>query len=178
MSWLDAVAFVGGPTNGCRRKPNGKRPREAPIGEPIHGATTGTLIRLTAQVIGPGKRSNSPITQWEAFWLKGEGAAISQRKGSERGEILTLPVGSFPSGASPYGALDMAGNAAEWVQDWYNPNHYRSAGLTNPQGQSGAPIKPCAEGPGSNRRSACGPPTAVGHHGQPTFRNRISLRSR
>lgn len=28
-----------------------------------------------------------------------------------------LPVGSFPSGASPYGVLDMAGNAFEWVID-------------------------------------------------------------
>ncbi len=27
------------------------------------------------------------------------------------------PVGSFPSGASPYGALDMAGSVAEWCAD-------------------------------------------------------------
>ena len=32
-----------------------------------------------------------------------------------------LPVGSVPQGASPYGALDMAGNAMEWVDDWYLP---------------------------------------------------------
>lgn len=31
----------------------------------------------------------------------------------------TAPVGSYPAGASPYGAQDMAGNAIEWVQDWY-----------------------------------------------------------
>lgn len=29
----------------------------------------------------------------------------------------TSAVGSYPSGASPYGALDMAGNVDEWVND-------------------------------------------------------------
>ena len=32
------------------------------------------------------------------------------------------PVGSLASGASPCGALDMAGNAWEWVQGFYNGN--------------------------------------------------------
>ena len=31
----------------------------------------------------------------------------------------SAPVGSYPAGASPYGCLDMAGNAYEWVADWY-----------------------------------------------------------
>lgn len=30
----------------------------------------------------------------------------------------SAPVGSYPKGASPYGCMDMAGNAYEWVADW------------------------------------------------------------
>ena len=77
---------------------------------------------------------------WEAFWIKGDGARIAKEQGV-RGEILTLPVGSFPSGISPYGIHDLAGNAAEWVQDWYDPNYYRSAPLSDPPGPGRGAIK-------------------------------------
>jgi formylglycine-generating enzyme required for sulfatase activity len=77
---------------------------------------------------------------WEAFWVKGEGARISKEKGI-KGEVLTTPVGSFPEGMSPYGLYDMAGNVAEWVQDWYNPNYYKEAPLSDPQGPIRGAIK-------------------------------------
>lgn len=46
----------------------------------------------------------------------------------------TTQVGSYPLGASPYGALDMAGNAAEWVSDWYAPDYYSTSPYENPPG--------------------------------------------
>jgi formylglycine-generating enzyme required for sulfatase activity len=47
---------------------------------------------------------------------------------------MTVPVGSKPAGASPYGVLDMAGNVWEWVADWYDEAYYERSPARNPQG--------------------------------------------
>jgi formylglycine-generating enzyme required for sulfatase activity len=46
----------------------------------------------------------------------------------------TAEVGSYPDGASPYGALDMAGNVGEWVQDWFSVDYYSHPPASNPLG--------------------------------------------
>jgi len=45
----------------------------------------------------------------------------------------TTKVGSYPEGASPYGALDMAGNVWEWVADGYDYGYYGKSPGSNPQ---------------------------------------------
>jgi formylglycine-generating enzyme required for sulfatase activity len=46
----------------------------------------------------------------------------------------TSRVGSYPAGVSQYGAHDMAGNALEWVADWFDKDYYRQSPERNPQG--------------------------------------------
>ena len=43
-------------------------------------------------------------------------------------------VGSYPSGASAYGIMDMAGSVWEWTADWHSANYYKQSLGTNPEG--------------------------------------------
>jgi len=54
------------------------------------------------------------------------------------GHRWSAPVGSYPDGVSPFGLMDMAGNAEEWVQDWYSVDYY---GLTEGAEDPPGPLK-------------------------------------
>jgi len=48
--------------------------------------------------------------------------------------MALAPVGSFEAGKSPYGIYDLAGNAWEWVFDWYEHDFYAKSPEKNPIG--------------------------------------------
>ena len=85
--------------------------------------------------------------QWEkaARWTGSHanaypwGDAWDQQKCNNGNDSLypsyqTAPVGSYPSGASPYGCQDMAGNVREWCKDWYGETYYSESPASDPQG--------------------------------------------
>jgi formylglycine-generating enzyme required for sulfatase activity len=45
-----------------------------------------------------------------------------------------VSVYRYPLGASPYGALNMSGNAREWIMDWFDPEYYTVSPYKNPTG--------------------------------------------
>jgi formylglycine-generating enzyme required for sulfatase activity len=62
------------------------------------------------------------------------GSSRCNLEGSGDGHETGAPVGSFPSGASAYGCLDMAGNVWEWCADWYGRAYYEDHDDRNPEG--------------------------------------------
>ena len=49
-------------------------------------------------------------------------------------EVGLRNVGSIEAGKSPYGVYEMAGNAWEWVSDFYDGRYYKKSPMRNPQG--------------------------------------------
>jgi formylglycine-generating enzyme required for sulfatase activity len=57
--------------------------------------------------------------------------------GEEDGFRYTAPVDRFKQDRSPYGVYGMAGNAAEWISDWYQEDYYQFLPAGNPAGPAG-----------------------------------------
>jgi formylglycine-generating enzyme required for sulfatase activity len=62
------------------------------------------------------------------------GDTFDREKANVLDSVSPKPVGSYPSGASWVGALDMSGNAMEWVSDWLGTDYYATSPATDPAG--------------------------------------------
>ena len=117
---------------------------------PVLGVNWDAAVAFTNWVSAKtGKRYRLPT---EAEWEKAARGTDQRRypwgntidhsyaKYVEGSDFVTAAeVGSFPKGASPYGALDMAGNVMEWCSDWYSRDYYSVSPKKNPKGpESGA----------------------------------------
>jgi formylglycine-generating enzyme required for sulfatase activity len=107
VSWDDAITFC---TWDSRRLPTEAEWERAARG------TTGT-----AYAWGDDSACSNAVF--------GAGSSCPMYQGT-----MPQPVGSTPRGASREGALDLTGNAWEWVADWFGP--YSRDAVTDPTGPS------------------------------------------
>lgn len=96
------------------------------------------------------------------------GADVRAKGNEKDGYIYPAPVGTYPAGRSPFGCDDMAGNAAEWIADWYSADNYKMDSVENPRGpRSGA--ERVVRG-GSSQNYASYVRCAIRGHREPEFR--------
>jgi formylglycine-generating enzyme required for sulfatase activity len=111
VSWFDADAY-------CRWK-GGRVPTEAQWERAARG--------LAGRMFPWGNAYNPKICNHGRFATY----PLDERDGFAE----LAPVGSFPQGRTLEGIEDLAGNAEEWVSDWYAPG-YPEADVVDPAGPS------------------------------------------
>jgi serine/threonine-protein kinase len=74
-----------------------------------------------------GELLNFADLNFESSWSDGR---------IDDGFEFTAPIGTYPDGVSPYGAMDMAGNVWEWTADWHSGSYYSISPQENPKGPS------------------------------------------
>jgi iron(II)-dependent oxidoreductase len=67
-----------------------------------------------------------------AGWLKSNIAHPGSKRGVKYPPLAN--VNRYDRGVSPYGVYQLAGNVAEWVSDWFDPEYYHYGTSFNPTG--------------------------------------------
>ena len=90
------------------------------------GERTGLAWRLPSEAEWEKAARWDPTTHTARIYPWGDAFDPDRCNTSEGARGRTSPVGSYPAGASPCGAMDMTGNVWEWTRSIYRPYPFGS----------------------------------------------------